>query len=223
MRAILVALGLSLVLTGSAFAQQDARPPGEIAQYADQLIAGAGAQDIFVLEGTAPPGAMFLRHSASGMRCILAISYAPALSVASSDARIPRGDDVSCSERGDDFTVSTHATRFPDRPSLDAALQRATAALLSEHPEAEPIDISTLPTMPGGAPAPRSQSAGYLIRVNGAERFIRISMYAAGDWIYALRLDAPAVQLNAIGDYTWRNLLTDLARHQTDAPGRPTK
>lgn len=210
MRVILAVIGLSLVLTGAANAQERTYTSQETTQYGRQLIASAGAQDLFVLEGVAPPAA-FIRHSASGMRCVLAIGYNSEITVLRTDRR---GDDVTCSESTDGFSVTTRATRYPDRPDLVTALQRATDTLLQEHPEARSLDVSTLPTMPGqSGSTPLSQSLAYLVTIDGEQRFVRISMYAAGDWIYALHLEAPASDYNAIADYTWRNLLNDLQNH----------
>jgi hypothetical protein len=217
MRAILIA-GVFVLFAGSAEAQRPTRTPEEVAAYAQQVIAAAQAQDFFAIE-PAPPPAAYVRHLPSNMLCIFAIGFSSEITMTTGDAQsAARGDDVTCTEHTDRYSISTRAARH-GTTDLNAAIDDAASALRRDHPEAREIPISSLALMPMRPPRapPPSQTVAYAITVDGAPRFIRISMYANDSWTYTLTFNADDPGLNPIPDYAWTGLLLDLQNHAAAA------
>jgi hypothetical protein len=222
MRVFLASLAAAVCLASAAAAQTLEPPPSaeQIQTRASEIIANAGAQDLFVQEPN--DRAVTLRHTRSGMLCRFALAYNGNITIIPSEGfGIPRGDDVACAEDSEFGSFTLYATRRGTASNNDEALAGAIAALRALFPDAREIQLSELPAAPPAPNAMESRTAAFMIRLQGRDTFTRVSVFTANGWEYKLRFTSPDQRANILADILWWALLNDLANYAPPAATTP--
>lgn len=222
LRTVLALASWAMVST-SAHAQAPPPPaPEALRAHAQEVIAAAHAEGIFVPEEN--ERVSVLRHVSSGMRCLFPIgSSGRAVIVPSESLGIPRGDDVACEQNVGLGIVTLYATRYPRRPTLDNAMQGAVAAMLVRYPDARETPLSDIERFPApeGRTIPESRTAAFMVRDGAQQLFTRISVYVADGWEYKMRFTSEIPRANVMADMMWMATLSDLVSRSAPAPNPP--
>jgi hypothetical protein len=186
-------------------------------QAAIELIAGAGAQDVFIA-GASEPGAIVIRHPRSGLVCRMGAGAANRLFVFPQSAR---GDNVGCESVLDGVTTVLFATRFRFPTSLDEQVAGVETAIRQRYPDARPY-LATRPISSDTLPAHRA--AAFFVSRDGVRSFTSASVAQVGEWVIKLRYTAPAAsdetarQAEAVAERMFAEALADIVAARTPAP-----
>jgi hypothetical protein len=217
MRRLLTAFALILVLAAPADAEDSANGADADALATAPIsgslaiIASANADGVFApgeTEGS-------VRHLGSGLVCHFQSDGSGARLVLFPG--LPRGDDVACESADGGHNIRLHATRLPQRATLDNLIAAVEAAVRRATPEAAPYAATLRIASDAGLPA--SRSAQYLVPgENGARDYLRVSVAQVGAWTIKMRYrasapdDASAARLEERSELTWRGVLGEMAR-----------
>ncbi len=221
-RSLVLSLAATLVLPAAIAQGQtpDQPPTAEMLRAgAEQMIAAAGGEPgLFQPESQAP--AIGIRHTRSGLLCRFAYGGEGRLTIFDSSARgIAHGDNVACGMNTPLGATTLYATRN-SAATLDSALAESVQALLALHPNAQPLDLSTLPsaTNPSAPLPPEYRSAAFSFTHQGRQTFTRVSVHVANGWVYKLRFTSGTPQNNWAADLFWHIALEDLRNYTLPQP-----
>ena len=166
--------------------------PAEIAAAkarADQVIAAAHAQDGFVNATT--DEIPQVRHLQSGLICGFDLDDAKASLIIYDSDKIPRGDDVSCSNHMAEALITTYATRYPSPMTVQQVLQESAEAIRQQFTEVKRWTgdgvTMTEQARAGGARPVEATTLRLSATLKGRPVFTRSSAAACGPWIIAQR------------------------------------
>jgi hypothetical protein len=213
----LVPVPMATAAHAAAAAAEAPASPEEIAKaraYADQLIAQAGAQDLF--ENITTDAVPKIRHKASGLTCGFDPGPEVRIFVGSN---LPRGDDVGCESMMVDFKVSIYATRAPDPLTLDQATALYVDLIRRAHPEAKPFTGQSAEISVQSGPPVRT--VRFVIKgPDGKPQFTRMAVAIVGPWKIDQRVTGPlenAMSGDLFGGIEMTMVLQDMAK----SPGKP--
>ncbi|MDB5438731.1 MAG: hypothetical protein JWM33_1158 [Caulobacteraceae bacterium] len=157
--------------------------------FADELIGKASARGVF--EKVGKSAEIALRHKQSGFVCTLSPGPDAAVAVLPNPVR---GNDVSCTSRGDGAVTSWFVTRLPVK-TAEEALAVYVADIRRAHPDAVPA-AGTFGNMsasrPGAPSLPEHLTQRVIYELNGQKAFSRVSVAVIDGWTLEQRLTAPA-------------------------------
>lgn len=184
---------------------------------AEEIIASAAGEPGLLLPESHPP-AVAVRHTRSGLLCRFAYSGEDRLFIFGAGG-ISYGDNIACSINAQFGAITLYATR-DNEATMESALAGAVQALLAVHPNAQPLELSTLPTAtnPSAPPPPEFLSAAFSIQHHGRRIFTRVSVYVANGWVYKLRFTSDTPRSNWAGDLLWVVALDDLRNYPNAQP-----
>lgn len=201
----MIAAGLWLALAGAAAAQQGPRAEG------DRLLAATGAADLFVNESEAGPGAILLRHKASGFRCVL--NPGEPLNAVRINPGSPRGDDVACTSR----TITDVRTMYYTRSRLtaDQEVDLAALAITARYPEIREVDVTDRQSMfalPTDKPLPTPLTRGFGSR----DGYEQVTVGVVDGWAVKFRFSTPpnSSRLAGILESFWVTTVLEAAMHR---------
>lgn len=175
------------------------------------IIVAASAEDVFAPAGDGASA----RHLGSGLVCHFQSDGAGGRIVLFPG--LPRGDDVACEFADGDHNIRLHATRLPQRATLDELVAAVETAVRRATPDAASYPATLRIANNAGLPA--SRSAQYLVPgENGARDYLRVSVAQTGAWTIKMRYRAPAPddaiarQLEERSELTWRGVLGEIGR-----------
>lgn len=165
--------GPALLATQSAFEEGEA------------LLRIAEATDLFINESEAEPGAILLRHKASGFVCV--INSGRALNAVTVFPSAVRGDDVGCTTE----TITDIRTLYLTRTDIPLArlADSAASAIRAEYRNAQSVNLRRSPPMfsiPGLA-VPPHVSFGF----ETAESYEQVTVGTVRGWAIKYRFSAP--------------------------------
>lgn len=185
MRQLLCALALAALSASPARADP---PEGELqaspGAIATGLIGDSGADGVFEVYPSEHD--VVVRHIRSGLICRMPEDHANRLIVFPQAAR---GEDVACETSDGRETIRVFATRFSFPTTLQAQIDGASAAIVRQHPDAHPINLSTAVALTG---LPESRSAQFIISNGGVRTYTRVSVAVINGWVFKMRYTAPA-------------------------------
>ncbi|MEQ1618923.1 MAG: hypothetical protein ABL883_11340 [Terricaulis sp.] len=175
------------------------------------IIAAAGADGVFAPGN--PDGSV--RHLGSGLVCHFQNDGAGGRIVLFPG--LPRGDDVACEFADGRHNIRLHATRLPQRASLDELVAAVETAVRRSAPGA--ASYSGTLRIANGAGLPASRSMQYLLPgEDGARDYLRVTVAQVGAWTIKMRYRAPAPddvtarRLEERSELTWRGVLAEIGR-----------
>lgn len=158
---------------------------------ADELIASAGAPDLFVNE--TKDGAILIRHRLSNFQCLfnpgsdnelLLLPDAPA-----------RGEHIACDGPTMLFHMSYSIAKAGEKDTLDTAFGEAVSTIKTRWPAAMSIKVkrdSNQEVLEKIAQqAPPSRTSWFLVKTEASWVFSRVSVAKVGDWLITMRASGP--------------------------------
>ncbi len=208
---LILAACATLVAATAAHAADEKPSSDEVAKArarAERMIVSANASDVF--EYVAADDIPTVRHRASGMIC--GFGDAPSDHLAIAQSGLPRGDDVACYARIEDFRIERFATRKAVGMTLDQASASCERRVRANHQDARPLagDGMLGTTFHAATGYPDVRTYRFEFRDRGKPQVTQCSVVIVRDWVIEVDVSGPGDDAQSVDLFSGVDVLAIL-------------